>query len=477
MDEWATFVGSKTALAQRLKKFASVEDYAKLNDQIPAHDRRYKVLLSSNEIRNLIDIDDPEVLSPIDGLVLICLLAWNRAAGKFRSPEDLASLFLVFGRYLFVAYQYHIVCNPNSNEEIKNHKMARSWIQSKNFDSALEELNIVISANDLENGRLHLSTHAPTDSLSRPLQRGIELLYGELCLLFGIKPIIDKSQPRKMEQKSTNATSAKITLFLQGETIPVLPPFGSRISLSEWLVVVLNHLHEQGKYQLAGDLLWNVQGFLPGCCSRSWEKLNFVFNQTTLDIILEPRILALALITRNILQNIQNNVGLSTRLAELDIQNGSLKTSADYHISLANEYIASVEHYMGWKAWNVGLARLLDVAYPLHITVFDNTRGDNWLGRHVLSEFRESAPGMIVQRSQFWVDRESTLSEILMQYLNLCTKQENILAFAESLTAWGIERVDRNLERIEKRTRAEKHYRTLILRRALSGLDGYSDWV
>src|ERR1700690_2391457 len=107
MDEWSNLLGTATSFHSILKSLCG-KNYDGLNKQILQNDIQYQGLLKYQEVKNLTDFGGTSILSPVDGLVLIFIYAWIRVVKRFRSPDDLAPLFLVFARYLIPAFQFHI---------------------------------------------------------------------------------------------------------------------------------------------------------------------------------------------------------------------------------------------------------------------------------------------------------------------------------------------------------------------------------
>jgi hypothetical protein len=213
-----------------------------------------------------------------------------RVVKRFRSPDDLAPLFLVFARYLIPAYQFHIVCNPNSSQEIKNHKEARNWIQSKDFKNALEEFRISLSSTDLQNGRKRLTEYKPSDSLSRPFQHGIELLHGEVCSLLGIKPIYKIRESQNHLKKPVEASMEKVQIPL-----PWSPP-QEQITVSNILrsSPILWSYWQIDEFRRSFNILWEKEYQLPAIRQVVIQMISEALDKTTLNN--EQRLLAMDLL-------------------------------------------------------------------------------------------------------------------------------------------------------------------------------------
>jgi hypothetical protein len=289
MGEWSDLLGSSASFHSIMKSLCG-EYYDRLNKQIPENDIRYQDLLKYQEVKNLTDLDDTTTLSPVDGLVLICIYAWIRVVKKFRSPDDLAPLFLVFARYLMTAYQFHIVCNPNTSEEIKNYKEAKDWIFSKDFENALEEFCISLSASDLENGRKRLTEYKPSDSLSRPFQHGIELLHGEVCSLLGIKPIYQIQEGPIQQRKPVETTVEKVQI------IPSWNPPQEQITASNMVrssPILWSYWQSDG-FGRSCNFLWEKAYQLPAMRQVVMQMISEALDKTTLNR--EQRLLAVDLL-------------------------------------------------------------------------------------------------------------------------------------------------------------------------------------
>ena len=289
MDEWSDLLGSTTSFHSFLKSLCG-ENYDRLNKQIPKNDTQYQDLLKYQEVKNLTDLDNTSMLSPVDGLVLICIYAWIRVVKRFRTPDDLAPLFLVFTRYLVTAYQFHIVCDPNSSQEIKNYKAARNWIHSKDFVTALEEFRISLSTTDLENGRKRLMEYKPSDSLSRPFQHGIELLHGEVCSLLGIKPTYKIRESHVHLKKPVEGSMEKVQILL-----PWNPP-QEQITASNILrsSPILWSYWQVDEFRRSFNILWEKDHQLPAIRQVVIQMVSEALDKTTLNH--EQRLLAMDLL-------------------------------------------------------------------------------------------------------------------------------------------------------------------------------------
>ena len=197
-----------------------------LEKSILKNNPRYQFLLASSQVRKLSNIDDLDELTTLDGVVLIFISAWEKAKDRFQSsPDDLASLLLVFARYLYGAYQIHIQYDTNYIKKMKTHKAAKEWVFSMEINNALKYLQIPFSTEEIKKAKDVLVPLKSNSTLSRQIRDGVQILHGELCLLVNIKPTPKsyKSQPKEKAQTTktriTNADGDEfIKPLLQGKS-------------------------------------------------------------------------------------------------------------------------------------------------------------------------------------------------------------------------------------------------------------------
>ncbi|MEW6586654.1 MAG: hypothetical protein AB1442_13740 [Nitrospirota bacterium] len=334
-NDWIDYIGNFDEFSKIVKSLRR-KTSSSLEKAIPVDHPLYNNLLASSRLKELADINDLGTLSQVEGFVLVIIYAWGQAIEKFQlSPNELGDLLLVFARYLYIAFRVHILYDTNSMKQVKKHQAAKEWVLSRKLNNAIQDINIHLSESEIIKVR---ETLRPQTLFSRHIKSGIEILQGELCQLLSIKPTIipEKSQPLKTSPRLVKKTSRvdnnnSITSFLQESDVPVLPPFGSSLSLTEWLLQVFDFLYKQERYHAIGEILWNVQGYLPGCSSKSWEQLNSLFGYIKFDLFFDSRVLAIGLMTKHVLStNRTDKITLCPTLVNLETNNLALGASSDY---------------------------------------------------------------------------------------------------------------------------------------------------
>jgi hypothetical protein len=301
---------------------------------------------------------------------------------------------------------------------------------------------------------------------------------------------------------------------LREEPANELPPTEMQIPLSRWLYTQFMQMVNAGLFTQAGEILWRIQGFLPGAFSNSWSEIMYICSSACSDALSEPRIWTLATIAQRVVENVDTEKNKNTRawLSSKPLK-GILAAEprgkdADYFQRVANLYITGLTSLLEWR-------NLLPPADPEYIFWdIENVlyRGDlnmNW--KHFASSriyYPEKKDELDWSYRQMVLSTRSLDPKISMGTKNLVdgkgrttvegyfmrSKKSSMAgdpnvatSFAEPLVAWKNSQVDGFLERYQVgnymfRNQVYKGDRPLqnrisILRYAMANVPGYEDWV
>lgn len=251
-----------------------------------------------------------------------------------------------------------------------------------------------------------------------------------------------------------------------------LPPTDD-MQLSRWLYWLLQEYSDRNEADKAGTALWEIQGYLPGFCSGSWEQIASILEIIPNVLISEPRIWILARIAVHCRERIESEdpriITPAQRLAKL-LPDQPIKNATEA-IECVNEYETGVNQFIDQ------VDGLDDIVNLVGFNSFLMTRKRWMLKKHALSSLRLASPDMVVATRffSFTIDKK-TLEKNLLNQLRMAFSDEDILAIAEPLVGWGINKADQYIREMAH-SKIENHYRSLILKNGAKGSPGFAGWV
>ena len=251
-----------------------------------------------------------------------------------------------------------------------------------------------------------------------------------------------------------------------------LPPTDD-MHLWWWLHWLLQEYSDKNEAEKAGTALWEIQGYLPGFCSGSWEQIASILEILRNSLLSEPRIWILARIAVYCRERIEFEVpGIITsaqRLAKL-IPDQPIKNAREA-IECVNEYKTGVNQFIDQ------VDGLDDIVNLVGFNSLLMTRKRWTFKKHALSSLRLASPDMVVATRffSFTIDKK-TLEKNLLNQLRMAFSDEDMLAIAEPLVGWGVNKADQYIRELSH-SKKENHYRSLILKNAIKGSPGYASWV
>lgn len=298
---------------------------------------------------------------------------------------------------------------------------------------------------------------------------------------------------------------------LREEPAYELPPAEMQIPLSRWLYAQFMQMINAGLFAQAGEILWRIQGFLPGALSNSWSEILYICSSACADILFEPRIWALATIAQRVVDNVdteknnQTRAWLSAKPLKVILPAEPRGKDAAYFQSVASEYISGLTKLIEWKSllppedpeyifWDTENAMLkgrLKITLTFPQLYYPEKKDEvDWFYRQMVLSTRSLDPKTAMDTESLVFGKGRTTVEgyfMRSQWPALVENPNLATSYAEPLVAWRNSQIDGLLERYQLgnywfRNQAYKSDRPLqnrisILRYAIANVSGYEDWV
>jgi hypothetical protein len=267
----------------------------------------------------------------------------------------------------------------------------------------------------------------------------------------------------------------------EGQDVIPIPPMDD-IQLSRWLYWILQGYCDRNELEKAGEALWQIQGYLPGYFSGSWERIIAILDILPDSLLSDSKVWILASIAvkcRKIVEPYEAGAEspLSRLISRLPEQPVSRGKEAD---DCVNEYLSGLDKSRS-QAYDEPTRFFRAVTPNLMMT------RKKWsVKKHALSSLRLYSPettwridsrGIRVAGSILVIHfGEIALQKVLLSRLRKASSEKEILAIAEPVVRWGIHEADRLIPEMNDIDKGYR-YRSWILRQAAKGIPGYVNWV
>jgi hypothetical protein len=235
---------------------------------------------------------------------------------------------------------------------------------------------------------------------------------------------------------------------------------------------------ECGDSENAGLILWYAGGTLPGYRSGTWRQLAELLGLFPKMALTDCRLELLAAITWEVMaQEEDKEWEQSNWLYEIipssRISHFQSGDPCKGMVNLLQDYIAGLDQYL--ILFKADHLNTLEIALG-----YDRASRNNlWCRKHAFSYLRDRDPKEEIEIGWLpFVYRQQTLMEVILDYARKEATWDLRLAAIELLTAWNVQKVKVFLvEKEIKDLPTEYYHRARILRCALEGKSGYSEWI